>query len=132
MLTAGSRRVTCRSTRTRPFNPVSPYAASKAAAEYVCIQAHLGSGLDVLRARPFTHIGPGQSARFVAAALASRIAQAERDGHDTISIGRLDTRRDFTDVRDIVRAYRLLALHGKAGEAYNICTGTDVPIADDR
>jgi GDP-4-dehydro-6-deoxy-D-mannose reductase len=113
-----------------PFNPLSPYAASKAAAEYVCIQAHLGSGVDVVRARPFTHIGPGQSPRFVAAALASRIAEAERNGTDTITVGRLDARRDFTDVRDIVRAYRLLSMHGEPGAAYNICCGVDVSIDD--
>ena len=113
-----------------PFQPLSPYAASKAAAEYVCIQAHLGSGVDVIRARPFTHIGPGQSPRFVAAALASRIAEAERDGTDSITVGRLDTRRDFTDVRDIVKAYRLLSTHGEAGAAYNICCGVDVSIDD--
>ena len=113
-----------------PFQPLSPYAASKAAAEYVCIQAHLGSGVDVVRARPFTHIGPGQSPRFVAAALASRVAEAERDGNDTISVGRLDARRDFTDVRDIVHAYRLLSMHGEPGAAYNICCGVDVSIDD--
>ena len=111
-----------------PFLPLSPYAASKAAAEYVCIQANLGTGLDVVRARPFTHIGPGQSPRFVAAALASRIAEAERSGNDTITVGRLDTRRDFTDVRDIVQAYRLLAIHGQSGAAYNVCCEVDVSI----
>ena len=113
-----------------PFLPLSPYAASKAAAEYVCIQAHLGSGLDVVRARPFTHIGPGQSPRFVAAALASRIAEAERSGDYAITVGRLDTRRDFTDVRDIVQAYRLLAIHGESGVAYNVCCEVDVSIED--
>jgi GDP-4-dehydro-6-deoxy-D-mannose reductase len=113
-----------------PFRPLSPYAASKAAAEYVCVQAHLGSGVDVVRARPFTHIGPGQSPRFVAAALASRIAEAERNDNDSITVGRLDTRRDFTDVRDIVRAYRLLALHGESGDAYNVCQGSDVAIEE--
>jgi GDP-4-dehydro-6-deoxy-D-mannose reductase len=113
-----------------PFRPLSPYAASKAAAEYVCVQAHLGLGVDVVRARPFTHIGPGQSPRFVAAALASRIAEAERNDQDSISVGRLDTRRDFTDVRDIVQAYALLARHGEAGEAYNVCRGIDVSIEE--
>jgi GDP-4-dehydro-6-deoxy-D-mannose reductase len=111
-----------------PLRPLSPYGASKAAADLVCLQAYLGYGLDVIRARPFTHIGPGQSARFVASALASRIAVAERDGLGSIPVGTLDTRRDFTDVRDVVRAYRLLAEHGRAGEAYNICSGVDVSI----
>jgi GDP-4-dehydro-6-deoxy-D-mannose reductase len=113
-----------------PFRPVSPYAASKAAADLVCLQAHLGHGMDVVRARPFTHIGPGQSEKFVASALAARIARAERDGLDAIPVGRLDARRDFTDVRDVVRAYRLLAQHARAGEAYNICSGNDVSIQE--
>lgn len=115
-------------TEDTPFRPLSPYAASKAAAEYVCVQAHLGSGVDVVRVRPFTHIGPGQSPRFVAAALASRIAEAERNGSDSITVGRLDTRRDFTDVRDIVQAYRLLSTYGESGEAYNVCSGVDVSV----
>src|SRR5690606_37453092 len=113
-----------------PMRPVSPYGASKVAADYTCLQAYLGHGMHVVRARPFTHIGPGQSDRFVASALASRIAKAERDGLDEIPVGTLDTRRDFTDVRDVVRAYRLLALHGEPGEAYNICTGVDVSIQE--
>ncbi|HEX7097563.1 MAG TPA: GDP-mannose 4,6-dehydratase [Acidimicrobiales bacterium] len=117
-------------TEQSPMRPVSPYGASKVAAEYVCLQAYLGHGMHVVRARPFTHIGPGQSDRFVASALASRIAKAERDGIDEISVGSLDARRDFTDVRDVVRAYRLLARSGVAGEAYNICTGSDISIRE--
>jgi GDP-4-dehydro-6-deoxy-D-mannose reductase len=113
-----------------PMRPVSPYGASKVAADYVALQAHLGYGMDVVRARPFTHSGPGQSERFVASALASRIALAERDGLDEITVGTLDTRRDFTDVRDVVRAYRLLAEHGHAGDVYNICTGADISIQE--
>jgi GDP-4-dehydro-6-deoxy-D-mannose reductase len=113
-----------------PMRPVSPYGASKVAADYAALQAFLGYGMDVVRVRPFTHIGPGQSERFVASALASRIAMAERDELDEITVGSLDTRRDFTDVRDVVRAYRLLAEHGQAGEVYNICTGVDISIQD--
>lgn len=111
-----------------PFRPISPYAASKAAADLVCVQAFLGYGLHVIRARPFTHIGPGQGPGFVASAIASRVAAAERDGGDTVAVGTLTTRRDFTDVRDVVRAYRLLAEHGAPGEAYNICAGTEVSV----
>jgi GDP-4-dehydro-6-deoxy-D-mannose reductase len=113
-----------------PMRPVSPYGASKVAADYVALQAFIGYGQDVVRARPFTHIGPGQSERFVASALASRIARAELEGRDEITVGTLDTRRDFTDVRDVVRAYRLLAEHGRAGDVYNICTGVDTSIQD--
>jgi GDP-4-dehydro-6-deoxy-D-mannose reductase len=113
-----------------PLRPVSPYAASKAAADMVCIQAGLGYGQDVVRVRAFNHLGPGQSDKFVAPALASRVAAAESRGEGAIAVGSLEPRRDFTDVRDVVRAYRLLALHGQAGEAYNVCTGTDVSIGD--
>lgn len=110
--------------------PVTPYGASKAAAEMVCLQAGLGRGLDVIRARAFNHLGPGQSDRFVAAALASRVAANERDGSEAVRVGNLQARRDFTDVRDVVRAYRLLAISGQAGEAYNVCSGAARAISE--
>ena len=110
-------------TEDQPLSPVTPYAASKAAAEMVAIQAG-ASGMEVIRTRSFNHIGPGQSPQFVASALAQRIACARASGEPTIAIGNLDTVRDMTDVRDVVRAYRLLALHGRPGHAYNVCTGT--------
>jgi GDP-4-dehydro-6-deoxy-D-mannose reductase len=113
-----------------PLRPVTPYAASKVAADAVSLQAHLGHGQDVIRLRAFNHIGPGQSDQFVAAGLAGRIAQAEASGGTEIAVGNLSPRRDFTDVRDIVRAYRLIAERGTAGEVYNVCTGTDRSIAE--
>jgi GDP-4-dehydro-6-deoxy-D-mannose reductase len=115
---------------TTPLRPVSPYAASKAAAEMLCIQASLGHGLDVIRVRAFNHLGPGQSERFVASALASRIVANERSGDDTVRVGTLEARRDFTDVRDVVRAYRLLMTAGAAGEVYHVCSGTDRPVQE--
>jgi GDP-4-dehydro-6-deoxy-D-mannose reductase len=114
----------------RPLRPHSPYGASKAAADLIALQAHLGRGLGVIRARPFNHLGPGQSDRFVASALASRIAHNELDGGDRIPVGDLTPRRDFTDVRDVVRAYRLLVERGEPGEAYNVCSGTDVSVQE--
>ena len=108
---------------TTPLRPVSPYAASKAASETICMQAGLGHGLNVILARSFNHLGPGQSDRFVASAIAGRIAANERSGATTVSVGNLEARRDFTDVRDVVRAYRLLIQHGTPGEAYHVCTG---------
>ncbi|MDP7352224.1 MAG: NAD-dependent epimerase/dehydratase family protein, partial [Acidimicrobiales bacterium] len=107
-----------------PLRPVSPYAASKAAADLVALQAHLGHGQDVVRARAFNHLGPGQSRSFVGAGFAARIAVGERSGDDELQTGDLTPRRDFTDVRDVVRAYRLLATEGRPGVAYNICSGT--------
>jgi GDP-4-dehydro-6-deoxy-D-mannose reductase len=110
---------------THDLQPVSPYAASKAAAEMVCLQAGLAHGLEVVRVRAFNHLGPGQSDRFVASAIASRIAACEREGSTVVQVGTLDARRDFTDVRDVVRAYRSLMTSGRAGEVYNVCSGTD-------
>ena len=106
-----------------PARPVTPYGASKAAAEMVCVQAGLGRGLAVIRARAFNHLGPGQSERFVAAAVAARIVANEHSDEDVVRVGNLVARRDFTDVRDVVRAYRLLAVAGEPGEAYNVCSG---------
>lgn len=114
----------------QPIAPVSPYAASKVAAEYLAVQAWRGYGLDTVRARSFNHLGPGQTSRFVAAAIAERIARAEREGRDSIEVGNVTPRRDFTDVRDVVRAYRLLVTRGRAGEVYNVCSGRDVAISD--
>ena len=113
-----------------PLRPVNPYAASKAAAEMVCIQGYLGHGLEVIRARAFNHLGPGQSDRFLAPALAARIVHNEQTDDATVRVGNLTARRDFTDVRDVVRAYRLLMIDGVPGEAYNVCSGQDVAVAE--
>jgi GDP-4-dehydro-6-deoxy-D-mannose reductase len=115
-------------TEVHPLRPVSPYAASKVAADYLALQACLGHGQDVVRARSFNHLGPGQSDRFVSSAIAARIATNERDGSDEVPVGNLAARRDFTDVRDVVRAYRLLVEHGAAGEVYNVCSGKAVAV----
>jgi GDP-4-dehydro-6-deoxy-D-mannose reductase len=117
-------------TEDSPLRPVSPYAVSKVAADFLALQAFLGRGLGVLRVRAFNHLGPGQSEGFVAAAVACRIARNERDGLDEVRVGNLAARRDFTDVRDVVRAYRLLAERGRPGEVYNVSSGRDVAIAD--
>ena len=117
-------------TETSPLRPASPYAASKVAADFLGLQAHLGQGLGVIRVRAFNHLGPGQTGRFVAAALAERVAANERDGGDVVRVGDLSARRDFTDVRDVVRAYRLLVELGAPGEAYNVCTGVDLAVQD--
>ena len=114
----------------RGFAPVSPYAASKAAAELLGVQAWLGRGLEVMRARPFNHTGPGQRGDFVVPALAHQVVLAARQGATELLTGNLDVRRDITDVRDVVRAYRRLLTDGEAGTAYNVCRGTSVPIEE--
>ncbi len=117
-------------TEASPLRPTSPYSASKLAAEAIGAQFHRGWGLDVIIARPFNHIGPGQSPRFVTAAFADRIAQCERDGGGVVSHGDLSPQRDLNDVRDVVRAYRLLATSGTPGQTYNICSGTTVAMSE--
>jgi len=111
-----------------PLLPVTPYAASKVAAEFLGLQAHLGHGLPVIRVRAFNHAGPGQAESFVVSALARRIVEAQQAGATTLAVGNLSPRRDFTDVRDVVRAYRLLIERGQPGEVYNVCSGRDVAI----
>lgn len=113
-----------------PVRPVSPYAASKSAADQLALQAWLGYGIETLRVRAFNHLGPGQTTRFVAPALAARIARCEVEDREVVTVGNLTPRRDFTDVRDVVRAYRLLIEHGVPGEAYNVATGVDIAIAE--
>jgi GDP-4-dehydro-6-deoxy-D-mannose reductase len=117
-------------TESHPLEPVSPYAASKIAADFLGLQATLGLGLEVVRVRAFNHIGPGQSDRFVAPAIATRIARNEVEGGDEVPVGDLTPRRDLTDVRDVVRAYRLLVEHGEPGEVYNVCSGEAVAIGE--
>jgi GDP-4-dehydro-6-deoxy-D-mannose reductase len=113
-----------------PAAPASPYAASKLAAEAVALQAWRGFDQPVLVVRPFNHIGPGQSPNFFVPALAKRIVEAKRSGAGSLSVGTLSTRRDFTDVRDVVGAYRLLVERGEPGTVYNVCSGRDVAMAE--
>jgi GDP-4-dehydro-6-deoxy-D-mannose reductase len=112
----------------QPLRPVSPYAASKVAADALAQQAWLGHRLPVVRVRAFNHLGPGQSDRFVAPSLAARIARNERDGGDEVPIGNMTPLRDVTDVRDVVRAYRLLMEEGEPGAVYNVCRGSAVSV----
>jgi GDP-4-dehydro-6-deoxy-D-mannose reductase len=90
----------------------------------------LGHSQHVITVRPFNHIGPGQTPNFAVPALAKRIVEADRRGASTIPVGNLSARRDFTDVRDVVRAYRLLIESGQPGEVYNVCSGQDVEIRE--
>lgn len=112
----------------QPLRPVSPYAASKVAADALAQQAWLGHNLPVVRVRAFNHLGPGQSDRFVAPSIAARIARNERDGGDDVPIGNMTPLRDVTDVRDVVRAYRLLMTSGEPGAVYNVCSGAAVSV----
>ena len=112
------------------LRPATPYGASKASAELVALQAFHSGHLPVIVARPFNHVGPGQSEAFVVSAVAKAIAEAERDGVDEIAVGNLSAARDFSDVRDVVRAYRSCVERGTAGATYNVCSGRAVVIRD--
>jgi len=117
-------------TEASPLRPVSPYAASKVAAEFLGLQAHLAHHLPVIRVRAFNHIGPGQAPTFVVSSLARQVAEADIRGGGIVKVGNLSPQRDFTDVRDVVRAYRLLVERGVPGEVYNVCSGQAVAIEE--
>jgi len=114
---------------TVPINPANVYAATKAMAES---WAHLyRDKLEVVTARSFNHTGPGQSDAFVLPYLARRIAEIEAGLTDAvIRVGNLDVERDFTDVRDVARAYSMLMGAGEAGEIYNVCSGRYYRLSD--
>jgi GDP-4-dehydro-6-deoxy-D-mannose reductase len=114
-----------------PLRPLSVYGASKAAADVAAGQWSRAYGLDVVRARPFNHSGPGQDAAFVCSALARQIAAIEAGRQPAIvRAGNLDPVRDFSDVRDIAAGYVALLARGRTGEAYNLCSGEGVSIAE--
>jgi len=107
-----------------PLRPDSPYAVSKIAQDFMGLQYHLGGHLAVIRVRPFNLIGPGQSDRFAMPSFARQIAEAEAGVRPpVIEVGNLSARRDYTDVRDAVRAYALALERGRVGEVYNVAGG---------
>lgn len=114
-----------------PLRPNNPYALSKVAQDMLALQYFLSYGIRTIRLRLFNHIGPRQSDSFVVPAFAHQIARIEAGKQEpVVRVGNLDARRDFTDVRDVVRAYELAALHGEAGEVYNIGSGHPVAIRE--
>jgi GDP-4-dehydro-6-deoxy-D-mannose reductase len=107
-----------------PMRPANPYGVSKVTQDMLGLQYFLSHQLPIMRARPFNHIGPGQNLGFVTADFASQIAKIEAGLQEPIMrVGEISTERDFTDVRDIVRAYRLIVQRGTPGEVYNVAAG---------
>jgi len=116
---------------THHLNPVSPYAQSKAAAEYLALIYGEQYRLPVTIVRAFNHSGPRQNPDFVIPAFCKKIIEAERSlRKPTIGVGNLSARRDISDVRDIVRGYRLLAETGTVGKTYHLCSGKAYRIGD--
>ena len=114
-------------TEEQPPAPISPYAVSKAAAELACKEA---GDLDVVVARPFPHTGPGQDERFAIGSWTRQIARLEPQGGGVLEVGDLTVERDLTDVRDVVRAYRLLLEPAVPADVYNVASGRAVALAD--
>ena len=114
-----------------PLLPANPYGVSKVAQDLLAYQYFRGYGLPVVRVRPFNHIGPRQNEGFVASSFARQIVEAELGLREpSIQVGNLEARRDFCDVRDVVRAYFLALTAGLPGEVYNIGSGRAIAIGE--
>ncbi|MHA1150978.1 MAG: GDP-mannose 4,6-dehydratase, partial [Promethearchaeota archaeon] len=111
-----------------PLLPLSPYGVSKVAQDLLAQQYERSYGLDIVVTRAFNHTGPRRGDVFVCSSFAKQIAEIEKGKVPVIHVGNLDAERDFTDVRDIVKAYWLALEKGEKGEVYNICSETTIPI----
>jgi GDP-4-dehydro-6-deoxy-D-mannose reductase len=115
----------------QPLQPASPYALSKVMQDYHALFCHRAYGLKTIRTRTFNITGPGQSPQFVVSDFARQIAEAEAGKREAVMrVGNLEARRDFSDVRDLVGAYWILACRGNAGDVYNVCSGRDRSIRE--
>lgn len=115
-------------TESHVYRPINPYAVSKIYQDSLAYMYFSVFNLDVIRARPFNHIGERQTNQFVVASFAEQIAKIEKGLQTEIYVGNLESTRDFTDVKDVVRAYHTLMEAGVAGEAYNIGSGKGITI----
>jgi len=114
-----------------PLVPPNPYGLSKLAQDQLALRAVDEDGLDVVIARPFNHTGPGQKPAYAVPGFARQIARIEAGLEPpTIAVGNLDTRRDITDVRDVIEAYVLMIASAPAGRPYNVCSGRAWRIGD--
>ena len=110
---------------------MSPYSVTKVAVEALCYQWSTLENFKIVTARPFTHIGPGQSERFSISAFGKRVAEIEKGLKEpTIQVGNLNSTRDLTDVRDVVKAYIDIIKYGKNGDSYNVCSNNEILIND--
>jgi len=116
---------------TAPLRPNSPYAVSKVAQSYLALQYALSHQMAIIRTRTFHHTGPGRGEIFAESSFARQIAEIELGRRPpVIEVGNLEAVRDFSDVRDVVRAYWALLDRGEPGEVYNVCSGRSLRIRD--
>lgn len=114
-----------------PLRPLSPYAVSKVAQSFLALQYTLSGRVETVRTRTFNHTGPGRGEAFAESSFARQLAEIEAGRRPpVIDVGNLEAVRDFSDVRDVVRAYWLLLERGRAGEVYNVCSGRGVRLRD--
>jgi GDP-4-dehydro-6-deoxy-D-mannose reductase len=114
-----------------PLRPANPYSVSKASASMLAYQYALSERMHIVRVRPFNHTGPRQSPQFVCSDFARQIVEAERGSRPPhVHVGNLKPRRDFTDARDVVRAYRDVLRRGDPSDVYNVCSGIAVSIGE--
>lgn len=113
-----------------PLRPVNPYAISKKAQEELASLYAKAYGMHIVMTRSFNHTGAGQGKGFVMPDFASQISKLKKGEEYNMSVGNLEAQRDFSDVRDVVRAYRLLAQKGKSGEVYNVGSGNAYAVED--
>ena len=115
---------------TNPLRPLSPYGVSKVAEDMLAYQYHKSYGLKTVITRAFNHEGPRRGEVFSTSNFAKQIAEIEKGKEPVIHVGNLNASRDFTDVRDVVRAYMISTEKCDYGEAYNICSGKAWKISD--
>lgn len=113
-----------------PFIPTNPYAVSKLAQDYLGLQYFISNKVKVIRVRPFNHVGPRQAPSFVVSAFAKRIVEIEKGKEKIMRVGNLASKRDLTDVRDMVKAYLLAIEGGQAGDVYNLGSGVSRQIQE--
>lgn len=115
----------------QPLRPRNPYAVSKVAAESLCYQWSQTENFDIMMARSFNHTGPGQTDLFAVPSFAKQIIEIKMEKRESqLLVGDLAVTRDFTDVRDVVRAYQNIVEHGENGNVYNVCSGNELYLSD--
>jgi len=117
-------------TEDTPLLPLSPYGVSKVAQDLLARQYFKSYGMHIIVTRAFNHTGPRRGEVFVCSSFAKQIVEIEKGKEPVISVGNLEAKRDFTDVRDTVKGYWLALEKGEPGEVYNICSGNSYPISN--